>query len=74
MESGDETRKVRADNAVRSSPIIYSLYGFWEEGGKGKALRHVSSDVLLFLLVEAEVDPGGECPGHCQPGESEGNH
>jgi len=53
---------------------VYWLYRFWKEGSKGKSFWHVSSRVLLFLLVETQVDPGGEGPHHRQPGKGEGDH
>lgn len=53
---------------------VYWLYRFWKEGSEGKSFWHVSSRVLLFLLVETQVDPGGEGPHHRQPGKGEGDH
>ena len=52
----------------------HSLDGFGEEGSEGEALRHVSPPSLLLLLVEAEVDPGGEGAAQRQPGKGVGEH
>ena len=48
---------------------LHLLDGLREEGGKGKAFRHVPTGTLLLLLVEAQVDPGKEHATEDQPEE-----
>ena len=52
---------------------FHLLDSFREEGGKGKAFRHVPTRTLLLLLVEAQVRPGKEHAAENQPEERVGD-